>query len=63
MLTGNVILNLDPRSVYENTEIGVVVDSPEIARYMAENFDANIAASAFWLELHAGEDGYRSLRW
>jgi putative cardiolipin synthase len=63
MLTGNIILNLDPRSVYENTEIGVVVESLEIARYMAEIFDANIAASAFRLELHAGEDGYRSLRW
>ena len=56
-------LNLDPRSVYENTEIGVVITSPEIARYMAEKFDENIARSAFRLELQTAEDGRRSLLW
>ena len=56
-------LNLDPRSVYENTEIGVVLDSPEIAQYMAQKFDANIATSAFRLELQSKEDGTERLLW
>jgi putative cardiolipin synthase len=56
-------LNLDPRSVYENTEIGVVITSPEIACYMAEKFDENIARSAFRLELQISEDGRRNLLW
>jgi putative cardiolipin synthase len=56
-------LNLDPRSVYENTEIGVVLESPEIAQYMANNFDANIAANAFRLELVKKEDGGERLLW
>jgi putative cardiolipin synthase len=55
--------NLDPRSVYENTEIGVVLDSPEIAQYMAQKFDANIAAFAFRLELQSKEDGTERLLW
>jgi putative cardiolipin synthase len=56
-------LNLDPRSVYENTEIGVVITSPKVARYMAEQFDKNIDKAAFRLELHTDEDGYRSMLW
>ena len=55
--------NLDPRSVYENTEIGVVLDSPEMAQYMAQKFDANIAANAFRLELRKDEDGGERLLW
>ena len=55
--------NLDPRSVYENTEIGAVITSPEIARYMAGKFDENIAQSAFRLELHTVEDRHSSLLW
>ncbi|KPK25058.1 MAG: hypothetical protein AMJ61_13035 [Desulfobacterales bacterium SG8_35_2] len=56
-------LNLDPRSVYENTEIGVVLDSPEMARYMAQKFDANIVAHAFRLELRSEEDGGEHIIW
>jgi putative cardiolipin synthase len=55
--------NLDPRSVYENTEIGVVMDSPEIAQYMAQKFDANIATFAFRLELRSEEDGGERILW
>lgn len=40
-------LNLDARSVVQNTEIGVVIDSAEIAKQMAEAFDANIGRMAF----------------
>ncbi len=56
-------LNLDPRSVYENTEIGVVLDSQEMAQFMANKFDANIAAYAFRLELRSKEDGGEQLYW
>jgi putative cardiolipin synthase len=56
-------LNLDPRSVYENTEIGVVLDSPEIAQYMAQKFEANIATYAFRLELRSEDDGSEHLLW
>lgn len=44
-------LNLDPRSVVENTEIGAVVDSPELATELAEEFDQYIKKIAFELKL------------
>lgn len=56
-------LNLDPRSFYENSEIGLVIDSTEIAQGMAESFDADIAKNTFTLELKVGEDGYEELLW
>ena len=56
-------LNLDPRAVYHNTEIGVVFTSAEIAKAMAEWFDENIGQLAFRLELQKDEDGYERLLW
>ena len=56
-------LNLDPRSFYENSEIGLVLESSEIARQMAENFDADIAKDSFTLELISDEDGDDELLW
>lgn len=56
-------LNLDPRSFYENSEIGLVVDSTEIAEGMAENFDRDIKQHTFTLELKKDEDGYEELLW
>jgi putative cardiolipin synthase len=44
-------LNLDPRSAIHNTEIGVVVNSSEIAIDMGDWFDQNIEQIAFRLEL------------
>lgn len=44
-------LNLDPRSVIENTEIGVVIQSQEIGEGMGAYFDENIDTIAFRLEL------------
>jgi phosphatidylserine/phosphatidylglycerophosphate/cardiolipin synthase-like enzyme len=32
-------LNLDPRSLYLNTELGIVVDSPELAKELARQFE------------------------
>ena len=56
-------LNLDARSVVQNTEIGVVIDSPEIAAGLAQSFDDNIDEVAFRLTLENDEYGYGSLRW
>jgi putative cardiolipin synthase len=56
-------LNLDPRSVIHNTEIGVVLASPEIAQGMAEWFDRSIGEVAFRLELKKDEGGSETLLW
>ena len=56
-------LNLDPRSFYENSEIGLVLNSPEIAQAMAMSFDADIATHTFTLELKIDEDGSEALLW
>lgn len=47
-------LNLDPRSFYENTEIGVVIEQEEIATNMAKGLDQEIDRIAFRLELGEG---------
>jgi putative cardiolipin synthase len=51
-------LNFDPRSVVENTEIGVIIQSEEIALELAENFDSHIQLISYELKL---EDG--AIRW
>jgi putative cardiolipin synthase len=56
-------LNLDPRSVTENTEIGVVFSSNKIAAEMAAWFDQNIASIAFELELTKGPGGKEEIVW
>ncbi len=56
-------LNLDPRAVVHNTEIGVVLASREIAEGMGEWFDENIGKLAFRLELKKDEDGSEELLW
>jgi putative cardiolipin synthase len=56
-------LNLDPRALIHNTEIGVVLTSPEIALGMGNWFDENIGKLAFRLELKRDEDGSETLLW
>ena len=56
-------LNLDPRSIHHNTEIGVVVASREIADELAERFDQNIEKDAFRLELKTNKDGRDKIVW
>jgi putative cardiolipin synthase len=56
-------LNLDPRSVYHNTEIGVVFASTIIANEMGDWFDQHIEQIAFRLELYNDENGYEQIRW
>jgi putative cardiolipin synthase len=56
-------MNLDPRAVIHNTEIGVVLSSPEIAQGMGDWFDRNVGTVAFRLELKKGDDGSETLLW
>ena len=56
-------LNLDPRALMHNTEIGVVLEVPEIADGMAKWYDENIKQLAFRLELKKQENGYEKLYW
>ncbi|RLB69174.1 MAG: hypothetical protein DRH07_11275 [Deltaproteobacteria bacterium] len=56
-------LNLDPRSLDHNTEIGVVLSSEITANRIASWFDENIAEVAFRLELETDEDGYDKILW
>ena len=51
--------NFDPRSAKINTELGVIIDSPEIAEALASEIDANIAAQTY--EVFLNERG--KLRW
>lgn len=50
-------LNLDPRSVTENTEIGIMVTSKEVGHDMAQAFDQMAATMAFRLQLNTDEEG------
>jgi len=45
--------NLDPRSLYINTELGMVVESPQIAGSMASSGLASLHSSAYRLDLSA----------
>ena len=56
-------LNLDPRATEHNTEIGVILNVPEIAEDMALWFEENIQQLAFRLELIKDEDGNERLYW
>ena len=56
-------LNLDPRAVVHNTEIGVVIDSPKIDADMAVVFEQVVQSSAFRLELVKNANGSEEIRW
>ncbi len=56
-------LNLDPRSFYENTEIGLVIDSPEVAGTMADLITKADKNYTFRLDLQMDEDGYEQILW
>jgi len=56
-------LNLDPRALMHNTEIGVVLKVPDIAEKMARFFDRNVDRIAFKVELKRDDDGFEKLFW
>ena len=55
--------NLDAQSRIQNTEIGVVFESTDIASRMAEGFDQKINQAAFRLELKTYENGSETILW
>jgi len=55
-------LNLDPRSVIHNTEIGVVIESEEIAGKLASFMDNELEKLAFRLEL-TSDSGSKQIVW
>jgi putative cardiolipin synthase len=52
-------LNLDPRSIDINTEMGVMIDSDELGRYLAENAMQRIPETAYQLQL----DEHNRISW
>ncbi len=56
-------LNLDPRSLIENSEVGVVIESPDIAQNMSAWFEREVKRIAFHVSLEEGEDGVERLIW
>ncbi len=56
-------LNLDPRSIVENTEIGIMVTSKEVADILAGAFDKMVEKMAFRLELYTDEEGIEFIFW
>ena len=55
-------LNLDPRAIEFNTEIGIILESRQLAEELAAWFDANIDKVAFRLELEK-ENGKERILW
>jgi putative cardiolipin synthase len=56
-------LNLDPRAVVHNTEIGVVMTSPKLGGEMGTIFDTFIKLAAFRLELVKNTNGSEKILW
>lgn len=56
-------LNFDPRSIVENTEIGIMVNSEDLANTVAEAFDHITEVMAFRLELQTDDDGFEHIIW
>ena len=56
-------LNLDPRSFYENTEIGLMLNSKKVATTMADIISKDMNQLAFRLELHTDEEGFEEILW
>jgi putative cardiolipin synthase len=50
-------LNLDPRSLYLNTELGIVVDSPELAQVLASQFEELVQPAYSYRLALDGPDG------
>lgn len=49
--------NLDPRSARLNTEMGVIIDSPQLSGHLARQLDTVIPGKAFEVRLQADRNG------
>ena len=55
--------NFDPRSYGQNTEIGLIFHSPQLAGMLGEYFDETILGKAYKLELVTTKEGNEVLKW
>ena len=56
-------LNLDPRSAFTNTEIGLMVDAPAEAAQLCATLDRALPQGAYRLELRPAESGEAQIEW
>jgi putative cardiolipin synthase len=56
-------MNLDPRSALTNTEVGIVVEAPDLAAQLCAGMDRELAASALRLELRPQPGGGARIEW
>jgi len=56
-------MNLDPRSAFTNTEIGFLVDAPDVPGTLCAGLDETFARGAFRLELTTTSNGARHMEW
>lgn len=56
-------LNLDPRSFFENTEIGLLLDAPQTAERMARSLEEDIEFDTYRVEMRSDELGSGQLFW
>ncbi len=56
-------LNLDPRALVHNTEIGIIVSSADLASSVAEKFDEGVLKAAYRLTLYRDAWNDESIRW
>jgi len=56
-------LNFDPRSIIENTEIGMMIESPKIAGEMRGWFDEIAQRASFRVGIEQEHNGKIRLRW
>jgi putative cardiolipin synthase len=56
-------MNLDPRAMLQNVEIGIVVHVAAIAEDIVRWFEAKVPTIAFQVKLERGPLGYEELRW
>ena len=48
-------MNIDPRSIYANTELGVMIESPELSKRVLNWFQQNLNQLAYRLTLENGQ--------
>ncbi len=57
-------MNFDQRSMHLNTEVGLIIDSPELAQQVARRFDAMVQPeNSYRLSLRKAADGQGTLEW
>ncbi len=56
-------MNLDPRSAFTNTEVGFVVEAPELAARLCHGLETVLASGAFRVGLRREPSGATETEW